>query len=152
MPLRVIASLMLGILLSACAANRAVLTPYERLKLQASTALNPDVEQVPSPLSLRVYQLSERTSFDNLDFDAAWDHAPRLLGEQLRAARERTLQPGETLHEKLELDPRTRHIALVAAYRDIAGSRWRLVYDVNPHWYQSHRVVLKADGLMLAED
>lgn len=152
MPVRVIIMLSLGILLSACAANRAVLTPYDKLKLRATAALNPDVDQVPSPLGVRIYQLGERTSFDNLEFDAAWDHAPRLLGEQLHGRRTRVLQPGEILHEKLKLAPGTRHIALVAAYRDTAGARWRLVYPVNPDWYHSHTVELDADGLSLLDD
>lgn len=138
------------LLLTGCSATRYVATPVEKLTLQAAPTVNPDANGRASPIEVRVYQLSSRTTFDTLDFDSAWGNAAVVLGDQLLSQGVHVLLPRQTQVQRIELAPQATFIAVVAAYRDIDGARWKLVYPVRAHWFNRHRVVLGADAVALA--
>lgn len=148
---RLLAVLIVLALTSGCGVNRYVDTPTDELTLAATSDVNPNREGRASPVAVRVYQLTDRTTLDTLDFDGAFSNAEELLGGELKGAEEFMLRPGESKRHEMELASGSKHIAVVAAYRDIDGARWKLVYDVNPNWYSDHRVTLTNDGLVLGK-
>ncbi|MDN3519585.1 type VI secretion system lipoprotein TssJ [Aquisalimonas lutea] len=151
MAYRIIIVVLLSLLASSCGLNRYVDTPTDDLTLVASEDVNPDVDGRPSPVVVRVYQLTDRNTFDTLDFRDAFGNAESLLGRELKGAAEFTLRPGESLEHTTELAGDASHMAVVAGYRAIDAARWKLVYSVSPNWYSDHRVTLTADGLILGE-
>jgi type VI secretion lipoprotein, VC_A0113 family len=137
--------------LSACAVNRYVVSPYDKLTLNATNDVNPDHHGRASPITVRVYELSSRTTFDNLDFNAAFNNAGTFLSDELLSSAERVLLPGETARHRVNLNRNARYIAVVAAYRDIDRAKWKLVYPVNGDWYYSHTLTFTSDGVVLGE-
>ena len=145
---RLISAVLIGALVVGCGATRYVDTPTETVTLAATSEVNPNLEGRASPVVVRIYQLSERTTFDTLDFEGAFRNAESLLGNKLKSSKRLVLRPGESAQHIIELASNASHVAIVAAYRDIDAARWKLVYKVNPNWYSSHRVALTAEGLV----
>lgn len=143
----VVLTLAATVLLAGCAVNRHVVTPYDYLTFFAGRDLNPDDDGRASPIAVRIYQLTARTTFDNLDFDAAFSNAEVVLSNELISRDELVLQPGGRQSVNMELDSETRFIAIAAAYRHIDRARWKLVLPVNGDWYYSHDITLSANGL-----
>ncbi|HKJ94418.1 MAG TPA: type VI secretion system lipoprotein TssJ [Gammaproteobacteria bacterium] len=137
--------------LASCSANRLLLTPYDDLTVRAATDVNPDVAGQPSPIGVRVYELSGRSTFDNLDFQDAYSNGAAQLSDQLLASAKYVLQPGEVRSERLELAEAARYVAIVAAYRDVEDAHWKLVYRIDPDWYQEHTALLGKKEVLLEQ-
>ena len=87
--------------------------------------VNPDARGRASPLVARLFELKSLAAFDGADFFALSERDKDTLGADLVAKEELLLQPGEQRKFKRTLDPATRFVAVVAAYRDIERARWR---------------------------
>ncbi|MCG7490846.1 type VI secretion system lipoprotein TssJ [Vibrio sp. Of14-4] len=97
------------------------------LVIEASPQLNVRKMGQPSPVILRIHELSSPVLFRNLDFFALFDNDKASLGDEYIKRYEYQLKPGEQIHQVLELDPATRALGFSAAFRDINGSSWRKI-------------------------
>ncbi|WP_417534273.1 type VI secretion system lipoprotein TssJ [Marinobacterium stanieri] len=91
--------------------------------IDANTDINPDDSGQASPLEVRVYQFENINDFQRKDFFSLYQGASKpegLLDEQYLI-----LLPGGNESISTDLNPRTRYIGVVAAYRDIDESSWR---------------------------
>lgn len=116
------------LILFACAS-----TPKERTLeggIYTSADLNPDHNNRPSPVVLRVYQLSSKDNFVNADFFSLYDDAQALLAKDLISVEERELLPGAHYKYNLELNPETNYVGLVVAFKEIDKARWLSVAQV----------------------
>lgn len=115
--------------LAACASQ-----PPKPVQTQAtviaSADVNPDSQGRPSPVVVRIYQLSGDAEFNDAGFFALFDNEKATLGSSLIMRDERTLFPGQQVPLNLALAPDARFLGVVAAYRDIRSSRWRAVVGV----------------------
>ena len=100
--------------------------------IQASPQLNPSVNQRPSPLLLRVYELKSPAAFGSADFMALYQSDQATLAADLVARDEFMLQPGENRPYRKTLGPDTKFIGVVGAYRNLEKSTWRTVVAVQP--------------------
>jgi type VI secretion system protein VasD len=115
-------------LLGACASSRNDPTPVQlRTKLTAAGDVNPDAAGRASPLVVRVYGLRTDPEFNRADFFALYDREKESLAASLTSSQEYVLQPGETRWVRVPMPRDARYVAVVAAYRDIRGSRWRML-------------------------
>lgn len=105
--------------------------------IQASAQLNPSVNQRPSPLLLRVYELKSASVFGSADFMALYQGDQATLAADLLARDEFMLQPGENRPYKKTLAPETRFIGVIGAYRNLEKSTWRVVVPVQPNKAQT---------------
>jgi|SRR5690625_1801593 len=137
------------LILAGCAFNRHIVAPFAKISLVGSSEMNPDAQGRPSPMSLKIYELSSRSAFDNLDFDTAFYNASTVLSDELLSAAEYVVLPEQQLNHRIRLTKNVRFIAIVAAYRHIDNAKWRLVYPVNENGYHHHEVHLKADAVVL---
>ncbi len=145
---RLIGVLLVGALCAGCSATRYVDTPTDTVTLATTSEVNPNPSGRASPIVVKVYQLNERTTFDTLDFAGAFRNAKSLLGNRLKSSKRVVMRPGESAQHTMELASDASHVAIVAAYRNVDATQWKLVYKVNPNWYSSHRVTLTANGLI----
>jgi type VI secretion system protein VasD len=99
---------------------------------RAAVDLNPDHEGNPSPLVVRLYELKSATAFNNSGFFSLYDNDSIELGDDMKGREEMEFQPGQALLLERELEPETRYIGVMAAYRDIENARWRAVLEVEP--------------------
>jgi len=125
---------------SSTAARQELPIPVEIL-IAASEVLNPTERGRPSPVLLRIYELSDQAFFQSADFFTLLE-----LGDMEGAkhaevikVQEFMLMPGEIklLRRRVELN--TRFLAVVAAYQDLTDSVWRSIAEVSPP-YQAGRL------------
>jgi len=132
----------------ACSTTAKVWQPYDKIDIAASDDVNPDGKGYASPIQLKVYELSSRSTFDNLDFERAYNNAQTLLSDELVSEVILTLQPNESIRHTISLSENTRFIAIIAGFIDIDSTRWKHVYDVNPFGYYNHELTLNSKGII----
>jgi len=132
-PLAGISTLVLLVLLAACGKPVVVEPPRPMnvtIDVKASTAVNPDVEGRPSPLAIRVYQLADSADFMKADLNSLWAGDATILAETLVSRQEFMLAPGASAQGSIKLEPATRVLGVVAAFRDFRSATWRTVQPV----------------------
>ena len=68
-------------LLSGCSTVNSVVPPSTDLDFKVSKQVNPDPNGRPSPLVVRIYELSSRSVFDSQDFFALYDNPDQVLSQ-----------------------------------------------------------------------
>ncbi|MBM7063371.1 type VI secretion system lipoprotein TssJ [Pseudomonas sp. UL073] len=143
------APLLCGLLaLSGCAA----VLPYSELtkldlSLRASEHLNPDLHGRPSPIVVRLIELKHPVAFENADFFALYQNAKETLLRDRVAEEELELRPGATQQLKLSVQPGSRYVGVLAAYRDLPEARWRYVITLEPRMRNRSDLQLDALGI-----
>lgn len=95
------------------------------INISVSTQVNPDINERPSPIVVRVYQLKSLGSYKESDFYGLFDDYEAVLGEDLIGSEQLHLNPGDTRTLKSSVSPETQYIAVIAAFRDINQAMWR---------------------------
>ena len=134
-----------GVLVAACASPPSqqqqqqqpvapvVLDPVTlQVTLIASADVNPDVRGRASPLSVRIFELRSRSAFDAADFFSLYDREQATLGTELLAKEQYILRPGDTQGYTRKAQGEARFLGVVAAYRDLEGSTWRVAAGIAP--------------------
>jgi len=134
--------------ITGCSVTSRVWPPYDKISISADKNVNLDVDSRPSPVQVKIYELSSRTTFDNLDFDGLFNHPEAQLSDELLSKIVFFLQPNETLKHKIQMQKEASYIAVLAAYRDIDNVRWKHVYKVKSHGRYRHSITLSEDGII----
>jgi type VI secretion system protein VasD len=113
-------------MLGACASSPEK-TDKARMTITAQAAVNPDANGRPSPIVVRVYQLKADDKFGSADFFALFDDDQKELGADLLGREEVELAPGEKKELQFAVKRDAKFVGVMAAYRDIRNSRWRVV-------------------------
>ena len=145
---RFLVSLTACALLGAC----SQLSPYSDLTkldltLNASDQLNPDLNGRPSPLVLQLVELSHATAFEQADYFDLQQRPAAMLAPDLLAMEEMELRPGEQRHFKIAAGAEAKHLGLIAAYRDLPNTRWRIRLDVQPGARNQFTLALDEHGI-----
>lgn len=133
--------------LQGCALFARAWPPFNRQVITATTEINPDATERPSPVQIKVMQLAQRTTFDNLTFDQLFYEGPLLLNNSLISESSLVLQPGEQVEHTISLQESVTHIAVIAAYRNIDQARWKHVYPIDPYSHATTHIKLDAKGI-----
>lgn len=136
------------LLLGGC----STLSPYSsvtklNLTLSASDQVNPDLNGRPSPIVVRLMELKHPVAFENADFFSLYERAQESLSPDLITSEELELRPGETVELKLSVEPGSRYVGVLAAYRDLPQSQWRYVVPVTAMALTETRLVLDQAGI-----
>jgi type VI secretion system protein VasD len=102
------------------------------VRIAASADLNPDVDARPSPIILHILELTAIDEFNRADYFALTQDDASALGGDVLNKTEIILTPGATQTATLVLDDAVGYLGLVAGYRDIDSSRWRISQAVRP--------------------
>ncbi|MGF1741724.1 type VI secretion system lipoprotein TssJ [Vibrio profundum] len=125
-------------------------TSSVELVIDSSQALNTREGGQSSPVILRIHELSSPVLFRSLDFFALFENDKASLGDEYIKRYEFQLEPGEHLHQIIQLNSKTRALGFSAAFRHINGSSWRKVEMIKPKTrYYLH---LKVQGSELVID
>lgn len=112
---------------SACAKGGAPKPSKTRVALAASADVNPDGTGKPSPVVVRLFQLKGDAAFTNAEFFALYDDEMKVLGPELIGREEYVLAPAEKRTVEVSVSGAARFVGVIAAYRDIRNSQWRVV-------------------------
>jgi len=130
--MRILRTMPIVFLLTGCAALVACSSPPPKpqpvnlkLNITASADVNPDAQNRPSPVVIRIYQLKDDAGFKGADFFALYDKEEATLAAALVSRVEFELAPGEKKTVDYSVSPDTRFVGVAAAYRDIRNAQWR---------------------------
>jgi len=142
--------LLLG-LLAGC----STLSPFSTLTkldltLTASDEVNPDLHGRPSPVVVQLLELRHPVAFENADFFSLYGRAEQTLPKDWVSGEELELRPGERLALKLSVEPRSRYVGVLAAYRDLPHVQWRWVLPLAPGQLTRADIVLDQTGIRMA--
>ncbi|WP_269899907.1 type VI secretion system lipoprotein TssJ [Paenalcaligenes faecalis] len=112
--------------LSGCAATENKLAIPYAVQLAGSAEQNPTAQGQAAPVQIMVYQLRAKDRFEAADYFSLQQQASTVLGDQLLAQDAVVIAPEETqlLASSGHVD--ARYLGIVAGYRDLNQSQWRL--------------------------
>src|SRR5271167_4330924 len=110
---------------AACASAPKPQPVNVKLNIVVSADVNPDAQNRPSPIVVRIYQLKDDAAFKDADFFALYDKEQATLAASMISRQEFEVAPGtqKTVDYQLSLD--ARFVGVAAAYRDIRNASWR---------------------------
>ncbi|RLW55513.1 MAG: type VI secretion system-associated lipoprotein [gamma proteobacterium symbiont of Stewartia floridana] len=114
------------IIASGCSSVSSV-----KASLNADKGVNPDINGRPSPIVARIYELKSLSVFNNADFFNLFEQDVALLGDEMLMRDELHFQPGESKLLERELQPDTRYLGVIGAYRDIENATWRRTIEID---------------------
>ncbi|KUZ01846.1 hypothetical protein WS50_08415 [Burkholderia territorii] len=139
------------VILAACASGEP--KPKEPVRfdltVNARPDVNPDDRGRAAPIVVRIYELKNDIAFGTADFFTLQTQEKMVLGDDVVKRDELQLRPGE--HKKIARysGADTTAIGVIAAYRDLPNSVWRVVYTIptgpDKAWYRFFTPKLKLD-------
>jgi type VI secretion system protein VasD len=134
-------------LVGCAGAPKPVVSSFQ-VSVQAGADVNPDARRRASPVTLRLYAMKSAAPFESADFFSLFDKDTATLGAELVQREEMLLRPGEQKALALKLGPEVKAIAVMAAFRDLERSRWRVVHAVDVG--KTTNLVIKLAGAQIA--
>lgn len=111
------------------------------LTIEATSGVNPDDSQRPSPIKVRVYELKDSNSFSEADYFSLDKNDKTVLAADLLAKDEFILRPGESKKIERKSNTQTTALGVLAGYRDLPNAVWRTVYKLpeapEAAWYRA---------------
>lgn len=138
-------------LLSACGSAPPKPTVIDAA-VEAAADLNPDSRGRASPVVVRLFELKSDAAFNRADFFSLWDREAQTLGADQLAREELQLRPGERKRFERALQPDTRHVAVIAAFRDLERARWRGSVAVVAHQKQPITIKVESRSVTLSTE
>ena len=136
-------------LLSGCSFSGAELAPQIVLNIKAASNINPNVEGKPSPLELRVYQLTNSQAFSQADFIQIYNDEQGVLKAELLLTRQlESILPGETRQEVFPLAAETKYIGVIAGFADYREAKNKVIYK--PIILGTTAINIEVDGINLS--
>ncbi len=134
--------------ITGCTTTAKVWKPYDNVTIESSKEINPDSNDRASPVQVKIYELTSRSTFDNLDFDRAFYNAKTLLSDEMVSSAEYTIQPSETIKHKIKLQKNSKFVAILAGFIDIDNSRWKHIYKVKSHGHYNHHISISGKSII----
>ena len=117
------------LLVSGCAKPPVIEPPplpvTVAVDVAAADSANPDATGRASPVTVRVYALTDETAFSKADFFVLWEREAEALGATSLGVHEFPLAPGAAAQTTFKLDPAMRVVGVAAAFRDFRSASWR---------------------------
>lgn len=133
---RIISVILFFSVLTGLTACRSLTLPESgvlRVAVRAQENINPNADNRPAPIVLRIYQLNSDEIFNREPFMALWQHDQLLLKEQLLAKRTTgPVYPGSDENLLLPLQAGTTHIGVLAGFARAGEAKNKIVAAVLP--------------------
>jgi len=133
------------LMLSGCMASainfeerRELPVPLE-ITLAAEERVNLTAGGRPSPIVVRLFELSNNTQFLAADYFALMGQDGVPIGGDILTSDEHVLLPGEVKMVRKRAALKSRYLGIVAGYSDLSTSTWRLITPL-PDPYLAGRV------------
>ena len=119
-----------GVVTGGCSRDKAPDPSPVSVELSASTDANPDRNDRPSPVLVRVYELKSTGAFETADFFAMLEQDRAVLGSEMVNSWEFQLDPGESTTLDASFQASSGFLGVFAAYRNIERAKWRAVTSI----------------------
>lgn len=160
----VLGALSLGLSVNVLFAQEIKEPTKLQIQIKVTANANPDLVGRPAPIKVRVYELKDSQVFSEADFFVLDSSDKTQLGTDLLAKDEYVLHSGSVQVIERKSNPLTTTIGIVAGYRDLKDTTWRVVYKLKETpvaaWYRALIPLNKAElyiqlhpqGLVLSDD
>lgn len=126
-----------GWILSGCGVVNTLNRPAEAptavppaiIEIVSERSLNPDIDGMPKPVLLRIYELRAPAAFERSSFFDLQDKDESQLGGDFVRREEFLIAPGERRIIERKGNPDVRAFGFFAGYRDLERSTWRASID-----------------------
>ena len=122
--------LLAGGILAGCASTESKMAVPYVVELKANNEVNPNASGKASPIKVTVFELKTTNAFDTADYFALMKDPRAVLGDQMLEVNSRILSPGKTEEIKASGNTQAKALGIVASYRDLNNSQWRLVVEL----------------------
>jgi type VI secretion system protein VasD len=102
------------------------------LTVRAAPDVNPNAAGMPSPVLVRIYQLTGTTAFAEADFFQLQQDAAGALGDELVGSEMFVLAPSGVEVYARQLADDVRFLGIIAAFRDLSAGTWRSYHAIPP--------------------
>jgi type VI secretion system protein VasD len=92
----------------------------------------------------KLYELKSLAAFNGAEFFALFDKDKDTLGAELVNKEELRLMPGDSRKLERKLQPDTKYIAAMAAFRNLERAQWRASMAVVPE--RTTQVTIRLEG------
>lgn len=106
--------------------------PRIELAVASQPNVNPDNSGRPSPVIVKMFELRNDLAFKQSDFHSLFNQPMQALGSDLIAADELVFIPGEARVVRYLPTEQTRFIGIMAGFRQMDRSLWRVIRPVDP--------------------
>ena len=134
--------------IGACASKSPPPPTSIAAKVIAASDANQDASGRPLPIVVRIYELKSSGSFEAADFFALYNQDREILGADLLAREEVSLQPGNWREINRPTDPAANYLGAIGAFREIDGANWRAVHRLKPNEENSVELKVTADAIL----
>lgn len=128
--------------ISACSLLKSNKGEEVELQINVAEQVNPDELGRSSPVVIRLYELKKNVAIEGLEFFSVYDQTEADFKASVISMKEFQVNPGQLLQQMVVTDVRTTHLMLVAAFKDIDNSQWKVIHDLD----ETHELVLTIEG------
>ncbi|GAB6263679.1 type VI secretion system lipoprotein TssJ [Photobacterium sp. R1] len=148
--LRMLPLMLLSLMVSGCSLWSEDLTaPQLVVNIRAASNINPNVDGKPSPVELRLYQLTDSQAFNQADFLQIYNDEQGVLKAELLLTRQlSSVLQGESRQEVLPLAAETKYIGVIAGFADYREAKNKVIYK--PLVVSSAAINIDIDGINLS--
>ncbi|TYK65438.1 type VI secretion system lipoprotein TssJ [Colwellia echini] len=102
-----------------------------KVNFSVSKQLNPDDNQVSSPLIVRMYELKSTKAFENANFIDLYERDTEVLGKtMISQLRLKPIQPGEDRASTFVLSKGTKFVGLYAEFLAYEDAKYKVIIPV----------------------
>lgn len=116
-------------------ANCAGKPTHLELIVNANKDLNPNKNNIPSPLVLMMYELEDDEIFKKLGYWELHDDAKEKLSGKLLSQSKHIITPDENQRYRILFDKNAKFFGLVGGFREIDKGEWRYIKVLKPDAY-----------------
>lgn len=142
--------LSLVLLLSGCSFwSNHLGEPKLVINITAADNINPNFKGQPSPVELRIYQLTNSNAFEQSNFIQIYNDEQSVLTAELAVVRQLlSLMPGEVRQEVIPLGTGVKFIGVIAGFADYRAAKNKVIYE--PIIFNSVTINIEVDGINLS--
>ncbi len=111
--------------MSACSA------PQVKIDMTSTASLNIDSNNQPLPVVIKLYQLSDKKSFDKATFEDLWKNDMVILSDGLLEKQMFTLDPASRHKVTFEKNDEAKFLGIMAAFHDQKDNTWKLTKKID---------------------
>ncbi|MPY26914.1 type VI secretion system lipoprotein TssJ [Shewanella psychropiezotolerans] len=135
--------------LTGCSLWGDPVEPKLFLDINSGLNINPNIERKPSPVEIRVYQLSDNQAFSQANFMQIFHGDQGVLKANLLVVRRlASVMPGEQRKEVIPLSSETKFIGVIAGFSNYREAKNKVIYKVIE--LEDTEVNVSLDGINLS--
>jgi len=145
---------LLIVALTSCSATKKMfgLTNNIDISIRTTKDVNLDAQGNPSPIVVRLYELSTAVEFRKADYAALFNDEQATLGKDLLRRDEYEIKPEQTRIIARKAKENTKYLGLLAAYHNTTNIKWRAVISLNSSGNADMKLLLEKSGITVPLD